>query len=470
MSDYLSWGQYPKHKPEQVIPIRWRHDPIDLETRNQFVLPYGFGKSYGDSCLNDRGAVLATKGINRFIHFDEQRGTVQCESGVSLADLLDLFVPRGWFVPVTPGTKHVTVGGAIANDVHGKNHHRAGTFGCHVLAFELLRSNGERFTCTPDQHPNLFGATIGGLGLTGLITWATIQLKPIRSSTIASERIRFSNLEDFFDISDESDEPFEYTVAWIDCLAKGRNLGRGIFHRGNHAFSGAEAPPSKTPLSIPFNAPSFLLNPFSIKIFNTLYYHTQPTRPTRTLDSYEKFFYPLDGIDHWNRLYGARGFLQYQCVIPSHDERDGIREILRRIQHSQQGSFLAVLKKFGQIPSPGLLSFPRQGTTLALDFPLLGPRTFSLLVQLDDIVREAGGAVYPAKDARMTAQDFQAYFPKLKEFMKYKDPMFSSTFWRRVTESLPVDSLEQEGSCSPSKCSPEETIVSSCFSPTREHP
>ena len=462
MTDYLSWGQYPKHEPDHVIPMRWRHQNLDFVTSRNSVLPYGLGRSYGDSCLNDRGVLLATKEINRLIHFDEQRGIVQCEAGISLADLLDIFVPRGWFIPVTPGTKHVTVGGAIANDVHGKNHHRAGTFGCHVLAFELLRSTGERFTCTPSQHTNLFRATIGGLGLTGLITWATIQLKPITGPMIASERIRFSNLEEFFDISDESDEPFEYTVAWIDCLAKGRNLGRGIFHRGNHALPDTNFPPSPTresPVSVPFNAPSFLLNPFSIKIFNRLYYHLQCTRPTHTTESYDTFFYPLDGIKHWNRLYGARGFLQYQCVVPSQYEREGIREILRRIQHSQQGSFLAVLKKFGQVPSPGLLSFPRPGTTLALDFPLLGDRTFSLLTKLDDIVRETGGAVYPAKDARMTAQDFQTYFPKLPEFMKDKDPKFSSSFWRRVTTPIPGDSSGTEESCSLSTNMSQETVV-----------
>ena len=436
MNDYQSWGQYPKATSGSVYPVRWRDEPIEFDKWEQSLLPYGCGRSYGDSCLNDGGVLLTTKGLNRFMAFDEQQGILQCEAGTSLAEILRIFIPKGWFVPVTPGTQHVSVGGAIANDVHGKNHHRAGTFGCHILSFELLRSDGERVTCTPNHHADFFHATIGGLGLTGLITHATLQLKPITTDKICSERIRFSQLKDFFDLSQESDETFEYTVAWIDCLSGPREIGRGFFIRGNHLQGehGLSTSISSRPrITIPFNAPSILLNQWTLKIFNTLYFHHQGKHPVQTTDSYECFFYPLDRIHHWNRLYGARGFLQYQCVIPTPEEREGILELLKVIHKAKQGSFLAVLKKFGDVPSPGLLSFPRSGTTLALDFPFLGEKTLTLFTKLDHIVRETGGAVYPAKDARMSAQDFQAYFPRWEEFLTYKDPKFSSGFWRRVT-------------------------------------
>ena len=437
MSEPLSWGGYPRVHHRQVHQIHWRHEPIHFENLDQPVLPFGYGRSYGDSCLNEGGELLLTKSLNRFIAFDEQRGILECEAGISLADILKIFVPRGWFLPVTPGTQYVSVGGAIANDVHGKNHHQAGTFGCHILAFELLRSNGERMTCSPNHNAELFHATIGGLGLTGLMTWARLRLKSIPGPMIATERIRFNKLDEFFDLSHESDRRFEYTVAWVDCFAKRCNLGRGLFIRGNHASvdQSSDLPPSsKHRLTIPINAPSFLLNSWAMKVFNSLYFHIQRTHQMQALVPYEGFFYPLDSVRHWNRLYGSRGFLQYQCVIPSDHERDGIRELLTVIQRAKQGAFFAVLKRFGHILSPGLLSFPRPGTTLALDFPFLGDQTLSLLTKLDQIVRETGGAVYPAKDARMSAKDFQAYFPGWEDFNQYKDPMYSSSFWRRVTE------------------------------------
>ena len=428
-------------EPQEIRKLHWRHQDPRLTSCDGPFLPYGYGRSYGDACLNHEGIILDIKGLNRFLAFDEQTGILRCEAGVALSEILEIFSPRGWFLPVIPGTQHVSVGGAIANDVHGKNHHVAGTFGCHVLGFELLRSNGEYVTCTPSTRGDLFRATIGGLGLTGIILWADIQLKPIQSAFIATERIRFANLDAFFSLSAESDEGFEYTVAWIDCLSGNRNLGRGSFIRGNHAADNGSLPDTTAPkpkIGVPFHAPSFLLNSWTIKLFNTLYFHSQPNRPVKALEQFTTFFFPLDGVHHWNRLYGSRGFLQYQCVIPPCDERDGIRELLNIIQHSKQGSFLAVLKRFGTIASPGLLSFPRPGTTLALDFPFLGDRTLSLLVKLDQIVRDSGGAVYPAKDARMSSSDFKAYFPRVHEFSTLKDPKFSSSFWRRVTAQTPI--------------------------------
>ena len=443
MNDYQSWGRYPKATPTMVYPIRWIHDSIPFDTWSQSVLPYACGRSYGDSCLNDKGILLDTTGLNRFIKFDTSRGILRCESGTTLATILEITVPHGWFLPVTPGTKFVSLGGAIANDVHGKNHHRAGTLGCHVEAFELLRSTGERFLCTPTQNQDLFQATIGGLGLTGLIVWVEIKLKAITGPWMITERIRFSELDDFYSLSTESDHNFDYTVAWIDSLSGGRQLGRGSFIRANH-YDGPDSAhrnfqPQKA-IRIPCDMPDWLLHPTMMKGLNSLYFHSLEIHQELTIEPYDTFFYPLDYFLDWNRLYGKRGFLQYQCVIPHEHEQTGIRELLERIHRHKLGSFLAVLKRFGENASPGILSFPRPGTTLALDFPNQGEKTFQLLIELDEIVKETGGAVYPAKDARMGAGCFQTYFPRWRELRPYIDCKFSSTFWRRV--SMPIANHE----------------------------
>jgi len=389
--------------------------------------------------------MLDVSHLNRFLAFDEQKGILRCEAGVTLADILTLIVPRGWFLPVTPGTKFISVGGAIANDVHGKNHHRAGTFGCHVTRFELLRSNGERLLCSPDENVELFRATIGGLGLTGLILWAEFRLKPVHNPFILMERIRYRSLAEFMALSNDSDQDFEYTVAWVDCLASGQQLGRGLFMRGNHAEPlGSElrewqGDGSRSPrLSVPVDMPSFVLNTLSMKAFNAVYYRAQHNDRVRKLVPYEPFFYPLDAVQHWNRMYGKRGFLQYQCVVPLDDGYEVMKALLETISRSGEGSFLTVLKKFGDVPSPGMLSFPRPGLTLALDFPYHGQKTLTLFERLDQLVRESGGAVYPAKDAHMTAESFQAYYPQWKEFAQYIDPHCSSSFWRRVTRQTIV--------------------------------
>ncbi|MBE3565454.1 MAG: FAD-binding oxidoreductase [Thermogemmatispora sp.] len=430
-----SWGRYPRVKPARVVPIYWRDQLPDLRTLPGPLLAYGYGRSYGDSCLNENGTVLVTSHLRRFLAFDEEQGLLRCEAGVSLAEVLDLIVPRGWFLPVSPGTKFVSVGGAIANDIHGKNHHKAGTFGCHVTRFELLRSNGERLACSPTENRELFEATIGGLGLTGLILWAEFRLKRIHNPYIDMERIRYDSLEEFMELCAESDEQYEYTVAWVDCLASGSKLGRGIFMRGNHNQSPdyARKPlPRKLPLAVPVDLPSFTLNTLTLKIFNTLYDHSQLQKRVFKVIPYEPFFYPLDSIHDWNRMYGPRGFFQYQCVVPYDQGYDVMKEILQRISRSGQGSFLAVLKKFGDVRSPGLLSFPRPGLTLALDFANQGPKTLRLFDELDALVRESGGALYPAKDARMHGEDFKRFFPRWQEFMRYVDPKFSSSFWRRM--------------------------------------
>ena len=422
----------------QVQPVYWRNDVPDLAHFEQPLLPYAYGRSYGDSCLNEGGVSLDVSHLGRFISFDEEEGILCCEAGVSLAEVLELVVPRGWFLPVSPGTKFVSVGGAIANDVHGKNHHRAGTFGCHVTRFELLRSNGERFVCSPYENSELFRATIGGLGLTGVILWAEFRLKPIVNHFIDMERIQFSSLDEFMQISAETDKQYEYSMSWVDILIGGQALCRGIFMCGNHNRSESRAVQrvrKKLPLVVPFDFPSFILNTFTVKAFNELYYHTQLSKRVHKVVPYEPFFYPLDSIHEWNRMYGKRGFLQYQFVVPFEDGFAAMREILDRIRRSGEGSFLTVLKTFGDMESPGMLSFPRPGITLALDFAYGGQKTLHVLDDLDTIVRESGGAVYPAKDARMSAENFQAFFPKWREFARYVDPHFSSSFWRRVSFS-----------------------------------
>jgi len=441
-----SWGHYPTVKPAQVTPIFWRNELPDLTNVKQPLLPFAYGRSYGDSCLNEGGITLDMSHLRRFIAFDEQAGVLRCEAGVSLADVLELVVPRGWFLPVSPGTKFVSIGGAIANDIHGKNHHKAGTFGRYVISFELLRSNGERLQCSATENEALFRATIGGLGLTGVILWAEFRLKPIVNPYIAMDSIRFESLAEFFDISAESDHDYEYTMSWVDILIGGTALCRGKFMRGNHNQEAALAtkPVKKQfPLAIPINLPTFVLNSLTVKAFNEVYYHVQREKRVHKIVPYDPFFYPLDSIHEWYRLYGKRGFLQYQFVVPFTTGHDAMHDILGRIRKSGEGSFLTVLKKFGDISSPGMLSFPRPGLTLALDFSYHGKKTLALLNDLDTIVRQSGGVVYPAKDARMTPESFQAYYPQWHEFEQYIDPHFSSSFWRRVTPSevalLPVN-------------------------------
>ena len=418
------------------MPLQWRSDPLPMALPDtDCLLPYGNGRSYGDVCLNRGGTVLDTRQLNHVISFDPDTGVLRCESGMLLADVLHLVVPMDWLLPVSPGTRYATIGGALANDVHGKNHHKAGTFGCHVRSFELLRSDGSRRVCTPTENAELFAATIGGLGLTGLVTWVELQLRHIDGPMLSEESIKFANLDEFFHLSDASDEGFEYTVAWVDCVSRGDALGRGFFARANHVPARAAAPAAarqRSPdFSLPFTPPLSLVNRWSLKAFNALYYsRQQQNRRVRNLH-YQRFFYPLDSIGNWNRIYGPKGMLQYQCVLPGSDGREVMREMLRAIALGGEGSFLAVLKIFGDKPSPGMLSFPRPGVTLALDFPNQ-PDVFRLLDRLDDMTRTVGGAVYPAKDARMSPESFQSYFPRWQEFAQYIDPGFSSSFWRRV--------------------------------------
>ena len=421
-----SWGNLyrPRHRE---VSLSWLSDAGPTSDES---LAVGNKRSYGDVCVNDGGSVIGTTGLNRFISFDKAKGVLRCEAGVTLWQIAKLVVPFGWFLPVTPGTGFVTLAGAVANDVHGKNHHVSGSFGCFVREFELVRSNGERLVCNQSENVEFFAATIGGLGLTGLITWVEITLKPITHTLIDVESIAYESYSDFRRLSDESEKTHEYCVSWIDCLTES---GSGVFFRGNHSRKGElntslDSPNRNVPAILGAGFP--LVNRMSLAMFNYMYKktHSGVRQYTQTID---KFFYPLDSLLNWNRIYGRKGFYQFQCVVPF-ESTDVLREALSHIAAGKQGSFLSVLKTMGNIRSPGLLSFSRPGVTLALDFPNQGARTRQLLSALEHQVIEAGGAIYPAKDANMSADHFRRSFPGLDEFRQYKDPGFTSSFWKRV--------------------------------------
>ena len=347
-------------------------------------------------------------------------------------DILSFVVPQGWFLGTVPGTSLATLGGAVANDVHGKNHHVAGSFGNHVRGFWLIRSDGSMVECSRTQNTGLFYATIGGLGLTGLIAQVEVQLTRIHNPLIWCENRVFHNLDEYWQLNDAAQQNWQCAASWIDCLSHGNKLGRGVMFLGNPAPAQTQAYFDKPrQFSFPIELPFSLINHVSLAAFNELYFHTHKAAKS-FLSHYRNFHFPLDGILYWNRIYGKTGFYQYQCVLPKHSERDGIRTLLDEIQRSGQGSFLAVLKSFGDIAPEGLLSFPRLGTTLALDFPNGGTKTLKLFERLDAIVRESQGALYPAKDTRMPRDLFELGYPKLNEFIQHIDPKFSSHFWQRM--------------------------------------
>jgi FAD/FMN-containing dehydrogenase len=429
---FESWGRYPKYFAE-VRPLFWRDDfPASIAPDTK-MLAVGMGRSYGDVCLLQHGTLLQTPNIDRLISFESQSGVLRCEAGVTLAQILDFAVPRGWFLPVSPGTKYVTVGGAIANDIHGKNHHVAGTFGLHTPRFELVRSDGTQLMCSATENPEWYAATIGGLGLTGLISWAEVRLRPIVSRRIRYRSTQFVGLEEFVALSQAATHD-EYSVAWIDCVAQGRNFARGVFIQGEHDETpGPLTPLAKPNFALPFDLPELALNRATVGAFNTLYYHKQMRKQRSGLTDYEPFFYPLDRILKWNRLYGRQGLLQFQCVLPWESGTRGIYQQLKAITESGLGSFLAVIKVFGDAVSPGIMSFPAPGITLALDFPIRREVSFGLLDRLANITAEFGGRMYPAKDACMSAAHFQQFYPQWPQWAAYIDPSFSSSFWQRVS-------------------------------------
>lgn len=404
------WGRYPAI---EALGRSFETDSqaADILNPPQDWIAHGWGKSYGDSALYPR--VLHTRRFDKLLAFDPERGTVTCQSGVSLAELVTVFLPHGWFLKVTPGTQFISVGGAIASDVHGKNHHAAGCFSESVISFNLMLPDGSVATCSADVNQELFLATCGGMGLTGLILEVTLQLQPVRSAYIEETVIRCANLSRIFELF-EAHRRATYSVAWIDCLAAGRHLGRSILMLGEHALHGPLTLKPDRRLAVPVECPAWLLNSCTVWLFNQLYYHLSPAAPARHTIPLDRFFYPLDRIDHWNRMYGRRGFTQYQCVLPKAAGFEGLHLILKRIAKAGLGSFLAVLKLLGPA-NANYLSFPLHGYTLALDFKIQ-PRLFPFLNELDRIVLDHGGRLYLAKDVRMSRTVLSRGYPAREKF------------------------------------------------------
>ena len=433
MRPVSSWGRL-SADPHHVVGLS---DPRKvreaLSSGGAPGVAHGMGRSYGDACLNPQGTLWLTTGLDHFIAFDDRTGRLVCEAGVLLRDIQRLAVPRGWILPVTPGTQLVTVGGAIANDVHGKNHHVLGAFGDHVQRLTLLRTDGETIQCGPDERPDWFAATVGGVGLTGVIVQAEIQLRRIPGPWLETETIPYANLDEFFQLADDSEAQWEHTVSWIDCIPG--SGGRGVFMRGNPVAAERQPVPPGRQLTMPIVPPVSLVNRLSLRPFNMAYYHLKKWRAGRAVTHYEPFFYPLDNLLEWNRMYGPRGFFQYQSVVPRGVARDAVQSMLQEIARFGDGSFLAVLKTFGNRAPVGMLSFAQPGATLALDFPNHGEHTQKLFARLDAIVTEARGRIYLAKDARMPRALFEAGYPRLPEFLKYRDRGISSGLSRRLMGS-----------------------------------
>lgn len=425
MSDHLrSWGLQPPSRPAAVRPIAWSDQAAALvNAPGGSRLPYGRGRSYGDVCLNNGGTLIPTSALDRLVAYDPASGILTAEAGMTFGDILQRVVPDGWFTPVTPGTRRLSLGGAVANDVHGKEHRAQGTFGRHVTEFVLWRSDRGRVVCGPEQNSDLFRATIGGLGLTGLITQVTFRLL-----RIAGPRVQTETVSGDFALVATGEDP--YAVAWLDTSATGGKLSRARITRG--AFAPGECALARGGWTVPPIFPSGLLNRSTIGWLNRLRWSETSRRQVVTP---EEFFHPLDRLTGWNRLYGRRGFYQHQSVIPKAAGTEPIRDLLRVMQRGGGASFVSVLKAFGPLESPGLMSFPQEGLTLALDLPNAGPPVLKLLEEMDRVVVAAGGRLYPAKDARMSAATFRTGFPQWETFARYIDPAFSSSFWRRVTAS-----------------------------------
>ena len=398
-------------------------------------------RSYGDEILNPHGRYIRTTRCDRVLGVDAEAGTVTAESGVTLHALQRRLERFGFMLPVTPGTAQLTLGGAIANDVHGKNHHATGSFGCFVERFELVRSSGEQLLCSRQDNPQHFAASIGGMGLTGAITWATVKIRRIGSPLLRVTSHRFGSLDEFFALDLEHGKRHEYTVAWIDCLSTGRSLGRGIYSIADHFPDGAEGADGAAGAEIrpadrmhratvPFAPPISPVNRLTLSVMNSAYYrlHRTGSRAVR----YTDWLYPLDAIGHWNRLYGRGGFHQFQCVVAPGGARDAVHEMLATTAARSEGSFLAVLKNFGDKPSPGLMSFPMPGATLALDFPNRGEATRRLLLDLYRIASDAGGRLYPAKDGCSPEASLVQGYPQYEQFSRLLDPGLSSMMARRL--------------------------------------
>ena len=417
------WGRTAPSFAEVLTP---NSDDAVLEilTSQQHVLARGLGRSYGDAAQAAGGVVLRNDAFTAMSPISDQ-GLVTVGSGVSIDELIRVGMPLGWFVPVTPGTRQVSIGGAIAADVHGKNHHLDGSFGAHVREMRIATPTG-MVTCSPEFNSDLFWATVGGMGLTGFILEATVQLLAINSDHVLVDTVKHGDLDAVMADMIAHDHNYRYSVSWVDCMTKGRSMGRGIITRGDHAphSDGPLTPPNSARITVPLDAPSGLLNPLSIRIFNELWFRKAPKKRDSERQSIGTFFHPLDGVNDWNRLYGRRGFVQYQFAVPD-AATETIRRAIESLSSSGVPSFLAVLKRFGE-GNAGHLSFPTPGWTLALDLPV-GPAGLPrVLDELDTLVLEAGGRVYLAKDSRLDPASFRAMYPRYQEFLAVKktfDPL-----------------------------------------------
>lgn len=438
------WGKYPVSNSEVLTPV----DSISLgkivttKKNRTPLIPRGAGRSYGDSSLSER--ILSSRFFDNFLELDVESKLLRCGAGIDLDSILQVCIPRGLFMPVLPGTKFVSVGGAIAADVHGKNHHRDGSFCDHLASFRIVLASGEMVSCSADENAELFHGTCGGMGLTGMIIDATLKLIPLENNAITQQSMVARNLEESFDLLNESDDS-TYSVAWLDCLARGNSLGRSIIYLAEHSNSRSDERSrlehkKRKGLNVPFNAPSFFLNKYTMKAFNNTYYRLKEKEKAELQMDYDRYFFPLDNIGNWNKLYGRQGFLQYQFVLPHESALSGIHKVLDTISSAGKGSFLTVLKKFGNA-NKNLLSFPKQGFTLTLDFKK-EKSLFPLLNQLDEIVRDHSGRLYLAKDARMSEEMFKSGYENWQDFVELKqkyDPgnVFSSLQSDRIglTES-----------------------------------
>jgi decaprenylphospho-beta-D-ribofuranose 2-oxidase len=405
-----SWGKYPQIE-NKVFNFDQDKTLQDILDKQEEWIPYGNGRSYGDSALSSN--IINIKPRNYFLDFDPQNGLLHIQAGVLLSEILDLFVPKGWFLKITPGTKLITVGGAIASDVHGKNHHVEGCFSECVRTFKLMLPNGKVVTCSKQENAELFHATCGGMGLTGVILDAKIYLKKINSKYIDQTTIKTKNLKETFEAFEQhKDKP--YSVAWIDSLAKGKHMGKCLLTVGDFSNDGDFAYQGKKKINVPFNFPSVALNTWSIKAFNWLYYGKVRKQISTQKVDFDTFFYPLDAIDNWNRVYGKGGFTQYQFILPKKVSYDGLEKIMTTLSNSGKGSFLAVLKLYGPA-NKNYLSFPIEGYSLALDFKI-EKGLFELLNKLDQIVLKYQGRIYLAKDVRVSKETFEQGYPNIEEF------------------------------------------------------
>lgn len=427
------WGRFPRVET-RLVTARGQGDAVRTVAGGGPLIARGNGRAYGDPAIGPR-TTLSLLGMDRMLGFDPATGVLTCEAGVLLKDILDVFVPRGWFPPVTPGTKMVTVGGMIAADVHGKNHHAAGCFGDHVQSLDLLLADGRVVACGPDRDPELFAATRGGMGLTGVILRASFRLIPVETGYVRQEILRAGDLDTIMGMFEDS-AGWTYSVAWIDCLAKGARMGRSLLFRGEHArVEELPGPARSRPLdvavrrarTVPIDFPAITLNRLSVGAFNELYWRLGT--PREELIDYDRFFYPLDSLLEWNRIYGRLGFMQYQCVLPAATSARGLRQLLTAIGAAGNASFLAVLKLFGR--QEGVLSFPMEGYTLALDFPA-DAAAFGLLLDLDAIVAEHGGRLYLAKDARMGAALLRRGYPGVAGFRALRAARGLTSVFRSV--------------------------------------